>query len=65
MADEKTEIKGMLKNEYAEQIGIPESTLRRYINEDFIEEMLKLSYSPRQKHLTPKQIKFLNKKLVV
>lgn len=64
MVDEK-KIEGMLKNEYAKKIGIPFRTLTRYMNELYIDEMTAMDYSRTQKYLTPRQIEFLNMKLVV
>lgn len=58
-------ISGMLKNEYAKIVGIPVSTLRNYMNRLFFEELTALNYTQRQKYLTPIQISYLNKKLVV
>lgn len=55
----------MLKSEYAKLAGIPVSTLRNYMNKHFLTELMALDYSPRQKYLTPRQISFLNIRLVV
>ena len=63
MTDEKN--KGMLKSEYAKQIGIPFRTLGRYANHLYFEELTKLDYARNQKYLTPRQIGFLNEKLVI
>ncbi|MHA7109249.1 hypothetical protein ACRTDU_03935 [Sunxiuqinia elliptica] len=64
MADENKNM-AMLKSEYAKKIGIPFRTLSRYINEMYIDEMKTFDYSVTQKYLTPKQIQFLNEKLVI
>ncbi len=64
MPDEKQNM-AMLKSEYAKKIGIPFRTLSRYINELYIDEMKAFDYSVTQKYLTPKQINYLNNKLVV
>ncbi|HCU60215.1 MAG TPA: hypothetical protein DGC94_03840 [Prolixibacteraceae bacterium] len=56
--------KAMLKNEYARKIGVSGRTLRRYLNERYFEELKEMNYFPEQKFLTPRQIGFLNKKLV-
>lgn len=64
MGDEKKI--GMLKNEYAKKIGIPYRTLSRYINKLYLAEMeSNFDYCPTQKYLTPRQIDFLNTKLVI
>lgn len=61
----KHTVVGMLKREYSKLIGIPASTLRRYMNKLYFDEMAKLDYTRGQNYLTPKQINFLNEKLVI
>lgn len=65
MEESRQNTTGMLKNEYAKQVGIPCSTLRNYMNKLFLIELSKLSYTPRQKYLTPLQVNFLNSVLVI
>lgn len=64
MADENKNM-AMLKSEYAQQIGIPFRTFARYLNDLYLDELKALDYSVNQKYLTPKQIQYLNEKLVV
>lgn len=64
MEENKT-ITGMLKNEYAKKVGIPVSTLRNYMHNLFLTDLSALNYTQRQKYLTPIQIDYLNKKLVI
>lgn len=64
MADKNIDM-AMLKSEYARKIGIPFRTFARYINEMYLDELRELDYSINQKYLTPKQIQYLNAKLVV
>ncbi len=64
MTDDKKNM-AMLKSEYAKAIGIPFRTLSRYINEMYIDDLKAFDYSITQKYLTPKQINYLNNKLVV
>lgn len=59
------EITAMLKSEYAKKIGIPVSTLRRYCNKLYLAQLQTMDYTVSQKWLTPKQIHWLNDKLVV
>lgn len=63
MADEKKI--GMLKKEYAQRVGIPYRTMARYMNVHFLNELKEIDYSISQKYLTPKQIAWLDQKLVV
>lgn len=56
--------KAMSKKDYSKMIGISARTLRRYLNELYFEELKEMNYYPEQKILTPKQIGFLNKRLV-
>jgi hypothetical protein len=56
---------GMLKSEYSRRVGIPFSTLRRYMNVLYLAELQEIDYSRCQNYLTPKQIDFLNRKLVI
>ncbi len=65
MGEERVKKGAMLKSEYAREIGIPFRTLTRYINERYFEEMTAIDYTRTQKYLTPKQVEFLNAKLVV
>ena len=65
MAENNEHTTGMLKNEYARLIGIPVSTLRNYMNNLYFTELVILGYYTTQKYLTPKQINFLNSKLVI
>lgn len=58
-------IQAMLKSEYAKLVGIPVSTLRRYCNKLYLAELQKMDYFPAQKWLTPRQILWLNEKLVI
>ncbi len=55
----------MLKSEYAKKVGIPASTLRRYCNKLYLPQLQEMDYTVSQKWLTPLQISWLNKKLVV
>ncbi len=65
MSNEKTDITAMLKSEYAKRIGIPASTLRRYCNQLYLSQLQEMDYTISQKWLTPRQIAWLNTKLVV
>lgn len=61
----ESNIIAMLKSEYAKRVGIPCSTLRRYMNTLYFDELAKLDYNRNQNYLTPRQIVFLDQKLVV
>jgi predicted transcriptional regulator len=58
-------IMAMLKSEYSRRSGIPFSTLRYYMNKLYFEELAAMDYKRNQNYLTPKQIDYLDRKLVV
>lgn len=57
--------KSMLKSEYAAKIGCTRQTLCFYCNKLLIDKLKELNYRKDQKYLTPRQIAFLDKELVV
>lgn len=58
-------VRWMSKKEFSEMSGIPERTLRNYLNVRYYPELEKIGYSKLQRMLTPKQVSWLQKKLVV
>ena len=56
---------GMLKSEYSRRVGIPVSTMRNYMNKLYFAELKEMDYTRCQNYLTPKQVDFLNRKLVI
>lgn len=63
--EKSSQIKGMMKWEYSQFANITPRTLRRYLNILYLEDLRQMDYRPTQRHLTPKQVHFLNEKLVV
>jgi hypothetical protein len=55
----------MSKKEYSERSGIPERTLRNFLNNRYYERLKELDYNKRQRKLTPKQVSFLDNLLCV
>lgn len=47
------------KYEIAEKIGVSKTTLRKWLNVRYYEELKKLGYQKSQKYLTIKQINYL------
>lgn len=56
-------VKCIYKYELADKIGISKSTLRRWLNHLYYDELVSLGYKRRQKVLTAKQLNFLAAKL--
>ncbi len=54
----------MSKKEYANRLDISVRTLRYWLNGRYYEEMKEIGYTKLQKKLTPKQVTYLDKKLV-
>ena len=65
MGNDKHIIKGMMKAEYSRLANIPPSTLANYMNKLYISDLAAMEYHTHQKHLTPRQVAYLNQKLVV
>ncbi|MDP3914376.1 MAG: hypothetical protein Q8R96_11655 [Bacteroidota bacterium] len=61
----ETKTMGMLKSEYSRRVGIPVSTMRNYMNKLYYAELKEMDYNRCQNYLTPKQVDFLNRKLVI
>ena len=55
----------MSKKAFSEFSGIPRRTLRNYLNVIYFSELEKMGYSKLQRMLTPKQVLWLQIKLVV
>lgn len=55
----------MSKKKFSELSGIPSRTLRNYLNVIYYPELKEIQYTKRQRLLTPKQVKWLVKKLVI
>ena len=56
----------MSKKEYSERSGIPERTLRNYLNIRYYERLKKeTDYNKLQRKLTPKQVSLIDKILTV
>lgn len=47
----------------AEKLAISNTTLSYYLNNKYLDDLLKLDYHPRQKKLTPKQLNYLKDKI--
>lgn len=65
MEESKSNTVAILKSEYSRRVGIPLSTMRRYMNKLYFTELQEMDYTRSQNYLTPKQIDFLNRKLVI
>lgn len=55
----------MHKKELAELVGVSLRTFRYWLNEKYFVELKEIGYMKTQKILTPKQVSFLFKKLVI
>lgn len=53
----------MYKYELAARLGVSPGTLRRWLNERYYKDLVKLGYSKRQCYLTPGQVAWLAAKL--
>ncbi|MDD3011316.1 MAG: hypothetical protein PHU97_08370 [Bacteroidales bacterium] len=53
----------LYKNEVADLLGISRSTLAHWLNEKYLDDLVKIGYRKKQKYLTPKQLTFLQEKV--
>lgn len=63
--ENNTACTGMMKCEYSKLANIKPRTLARYLNIMYIDDLKKMDYTQNQRHLTPAQVSYLNKKLVI
>lgn len=56
-------VRCIYKYELADRIGIGKSTLRRWLNQLYYQELASLGYQKTQKVLNAKQLNFLAEKL--
>lgn len=55
--------KSLYKSEVIVLLGWGASTLRRYLNVKYIDQLQEIGYKNTQKKLTPKQLNFLQEKI--
>lgn len=57
-----TILRFMYKYEFAQLIGISRDTLRRIINKESFDDLIKIGYSRHAKMLSPRQMTFIKEK---